>query len=79
MPGTADRRTEPLDSYAATCLRRIWRAERFSWSMTTMLHLNESESPFEQRIHLADLDYLVHSEAASLALAENYVGLKLEL
>ncbi len=74
-----DRRTEPLDSYGATCLRRIWRAERFSWYMTTMLHLNAGESPFEQRIHLADLDYVVHSEAAALALAENYVGLKLEL
>jgi p-hydroxybenzoate 3-monooxygenase len=46
--------------------------------MTTMLHRNEAESPFEQRVHLAELDYLVHSRAAMTALAENYVGLPME-
>ncbi|PWC81508.1 4-hydroxybenzoate 3-monooxygenase [Azospirillum sp. TSH100] len=70
--------TEGLDAYSATCLRRIWKAERFSWYMTTMLHRNEHESPFEQRVHLAELDYLVHSRAAMTALAENYVGLPME-
>jgi p-hydroxybenzoate 3-monooxygenase len=64
-----------LDSYAATCLQRIWRGERFSWYMTTMLHRNDAESDFERRIHLADLDYVVHSRAAQQSLAENYVGL----
>ena len=67
-----------LDDYSATCLRRIWRAERFSWYMTTMLHRNPEETPFEERIHLADIDYTVHSRAASTALAENYVGLPLD-
>ena len=69
---------ERLNSYTDTCLRRVWRAERFSWYMTTMLHLNPEENPFEQRIHVADLDYVTHSRAAATALAENYVGLPLE-
>lgn len=67
-----------LERYPADCLRRIWRGERFSWYMTTMLHVDPSESGFEQRIHLADLDYVVHSRAALTALAENYVGLPFE-
>lgn len=67
-----------LEAYSATALRRIWRAERFSWYMTTMLHRNPQENAFEQRIHLADIDYTVHSRAASQALAENYVGLPLD-
>lgn len=69
---------ELLSQYSAVCLRRIWKAERFSWYMTTMLHRNEEETPFEHRIHLADLDYVVGSEAAATALAENYVGLPLD-
>ena len=69
---------ERLNSYTDTCLRRVWRAERFSWYMTTMLHLNPEENPFEQRIHVADLNYVTHSRAAATALAENYVGLPLE-
>ncbi|GMA14146.1 4-hydroxybenzoate 3-monooxygenase (plasmid) [Deinococcus metallilatus] len=71
-------RRDRLEQYTATCLRRIWKAERFSWYMTTMLHTNPAEDPFEQRIHLADLDYVVHSRAAATALAENYVGLPLD-
>jgi p-hydroxybenzoate 3-monooxygenase len=67
-----------LERYPADCLRRIWRGERFSWYMTTLLHLDPDESGFEQRIHLADLDYVVHSWAALTALAENYVGLPFE-
>jgi p-hydroxybenzoate 3-monooxygenase len=69
---------ELLDGYAETCLRRIWRGERFSWYLTTMMHLDEGESDFERRIHLADLDYLMSSRAAQQALAENYVGLPLQ-
>ncbi len=68
-----------LNGYSARCLRRIWRAERFSWYMTTMMHLNPNESSFEQRVHMADLDYVVHSRAAMTALAENYVGLPMDI
>jgi len=64
-----------IDTYSATCLRRIWKGERFSWYMTTMLHRNDTEEDFVQRIHMADLDYLVGSHSAQQALAENYVGL----
>ncbi|MCG5241516.1 4-hydroxybenzoate 3-monooxygenase [Azospirillum doebereinerae] len=71
-------RTDGLEAYSAVCLRRIWKAERFSWYMTTMLHRNPAETPFEQRVHLADLDYVVSSKAAMTALAENYVGLPMD-
>jgi len=64
-----------LDRYSAACLRRVWKAERFSWYMTTMLHRNESETEFEQRIHFADLDLIRTSNSAARLLAENYVGL----
>ena len=67
-----------LDAYTDTCLRRVWRAERFSWYMTTLLHVNPEENAFEQRIHMADLEYVTSSRAAATALAENYVGLPLE-
>ncbi|WP_216324254.1 4-hydroxybenzoate 3-monooxygenase [Deinococcus aestuarii] len=72
------RSLEELGRYTETCLRRIWRAERFSWYMTNLLHTNPAEGPFEHRIRLADLDYVVHSPAAATALAENYVGLPLD-
>jgi p-hydroxybenzoate 3-monooxygenase len=71
--------TELLDAYSATCLARIWKGERFSWYMTTMLHRNTAETPFEQKIHIADLNYVVGSRAASQALAENYVGLPIDI
>jgi p-hydroxybenzoate 3-monooxygenase len=64
-----------LQAYSATCLRRVWKAERFSWYMTTMLHRNDAESGFERRIHFADLDLVRTQEAAARSLAENYVGL----
>jgi p-hydroxybenzoate 3-monooxygenase len=64
-----------LDRYSQTCLRRVWKAERFSWYMTTMLHRNPQETDFEQRIHFADLDVVRTSAASALSLAENYVGL----
>jgi p-hydroxybenzoate 3-monooxygenase len=73
---TGDR--APLERYSETCLARVWKAERFSWYMTTMLHRNDAESAFERRIHLADLDFMVSSRAASTALAEVYVGLPIE-
>jgi p-hydroxybenzoate 3-monooxygenase len=64
-----------LDRYSAVCLRRVWKAERFSWYMTTMLHRNENETDFERRIHFADLDLVRSSKASAVSLAENYVGL----
>jgi p-hydroxybenzoate 3-monooxygenase len=66
---------ERLDDYSATCLRRVWKVQRFSWWMTNLLHRFPGESPFDERRQLAELDYLVGSRAPSEALAENYVGL----
>lgn len=71
-------RKDGLAGYSETCLSRIWKAERFSWYMTTMLHRNDAETSFERRIHLADLDYAVTSRAAATALAEVYVGLPID-
>jgi len=64
-----------IDNYSAKALRRVWKAERFSWWMTSILHNFTEVSPFDRRIQRADLDYLVSSRAAMTALAENYVGL----
>jgi len=71
----ADGRTDLLDRYSETCLRRVWKVQRFSWWMTSMLHRLPDEGPLRQRLQLAELDYLAGSRAASTALAENYVGL----
>ncbi|MNI08521.1 p-hydroxybenzoate hydroxylase [compost metagenome] len=64
-----------LNSYSEKALARVWKAVRFSWWMTTMLHRFPETSEFDQKIQEAELDYLTHSRAASTALAENYVGL----
>ena len=66
-----------IDDYSQRALRRIWKAERFSWSLTTLMHRFPDQDGFAQKIQEAELDYLVHSSAASTALAENYVGLPL--
>ncbi|MFC4530905.1 4-hydroxybenzoate 3-monooxygenase [Sphaerisporangium dianthi] len=66
---------ELLDGYSQACLRRVWRAQHFSWWMTTLLHTFESQDPYEQRLQLSYLDYVTSSEAAAKTLAENYVGL----
>ncbi|MBW4092842.1 MAG: 4-hydroxybenzoate 3-monooxygenase [Proteobacteria bacterium] len=73
------RRGDPagLDAYSATCLDRVWKVQRFSWWMTSMLHRFDSHTPFERHMQRAELDYLAGSAAASTALAENYVGLPL--
>lgn len=63
-----------LETYSDRGLRRAWRAQRFSFWMTSMLHRAESDTPFDHRRQLADLDYLVSSRAAMTSLAENYVG-----
>jgi p-hydroxybenzoate 3-monooxygenase len=70
---TGDR--EPLAAYSATCLKRIWRAEHFSWWMTSMLHRFPRDDGFQQRLQRSQLEYTVASRAAAASLAENYVGL----
>jgi len=69
--------TEKLDNYSHACLRRVWKVQRFSWWMTSMLHKHEG-NPFDERRQLAELDYVTSSRAASQSLAENYVGLPLD-
>jgi p-hydroxybenzoate 3-monooxygenase len=64
-----------LDTYAGRALARVWKAERFSWWMTQMLHRFPEASGFDRKIQAAELDYLFSSVAAQTALAENYVGL----
>ncbi len=66
---------EGIETYSERALARVWKSERFSWSMTTLLHLFPDQSPFERRMQEAEFDYLAGSEAAQTALAENYVGL----
>ena len=66
-----------IDSYSQRALARVWKAERFSWSLTTLMHRFPDTDAFGQKMQEAELDYLVHSKAASTALAENYVGLPL--
>ena len=65
-----------LDAYSEACLRRVWRAEHFSWWMTTMLHRLPGDDPFDVRLQLAQLRYVTTSEAAARTLAENYVGIE---
>ncbi|MCQ2003274.1 4-hydroxybenzoate 3-monooxygenase [Rhizobium sp. NRK18] len=64
-----------IEAYSSRALARIWKAVRFSWWMTTMMHRFPDTLDFDQKIQEAELDYLTHSRAASTALAENYVGL----
>lgn len=71
-------RADALDAYSQICLRRVWKAQRFSWWMTSMLHRFPDQDAFAGRVQLAELDYLAGSEAACKALAENYVGLPFE-
>jgi p-hydroxybenzoate 3-monooxygenase len=70
-----EHQSELLDAYTATCLRRVWRAEHFSWWMTSMLHRFPDDDTFQQQMQRAQLDYTVRSYAARASLAENYVGL----
>jgi len=70
--------TTLLDRYTEICLRRIWKVQRFSWWMTSMLHQFPDANPFDQRRQIAELDYVTSSQAAAKSLAENYVGLPME-
>ncbi len=68
-----------LERYSEICLRRIWKGQRFSWWMTSMLHRFDGDDPFEHRVQVAELDYVSTSKAAMTTLAENYVGLPFEV
>jgi p-hydroxybenzoate 3-monooxygenase len=70
--------TRLIDLYSDICLRRVWKAQRFSWWMTSMLHRFDDHLPFDRRVQQAELDYVTGSRAASTSLAENYVGLPFE-
>ncbi len=74
----ADGSHDLLDRYPETALRRIWRAEHFSWWMTSMLHQFPGNDPFQERLQLAELGYVTASRAKAVTLAENYVGLPFE-
>lgn len=69
---------ELLDRYSDICLRRVWKVQRFSWWMTSLLHRFDSDCAFDRRRQLGELDYVTSSRAASQSLAENYVGLPME-
>ncbi len=73
-----EQRTDLLEGYSRRCAQRVWRAEHFSWWMTSMLHRFPDDDAFQQRLQRAQLEYTVRSPAAATSLAENYVGLPLE-
>jgi p-hydroxybenzoate 3-monooxygenase len=68
-------KTSLLERYSEICLRRVWKAQRFSWWMTSMLHRFDTDNAFDRRRQIAELDYVTSSRAARTTLAENYVGL----
>ena len=72
-----DKSSAAIDHYSEKCLRRVWKAERFSWWFTSLMHRFPDSGEFGQKVQEAELEYLVGSRAASTALAENYVGLPL--
>jgi p-hydroxybenzoate 3-monooxygenase len=67
-----------MDAYSDRCLRRVWKAVRFSWWFTSLMHRFPDGGEFGQKIQEAEIGYLLASTAASIALAENYVGLPYE-
>ena len=74
----AERSDAGLDAYSQRCLRRIWRAERFSWWFTSLMHRYPEDGPIVRKFQEAELDYLMHSESGLRTIAENYVGLPLD-
>jgi p-hydroxybenzoate 3-monooxygenase len=70
--------TTALERYSAVCLRRVWKVQRFSWWMTSLLHRFNDHTGFDRRRQIAELDYLTSSTVAATSLAENYVGLPIE-
>lgn len=73
-----DQNPRHLERYSETVLRRVWKVERFSWQLSTLMHQFPENSPFEKRMQRAEFDYIAASEAGSRSIAENYVGLPLE-
>ena len=71
----ADKSSAGIDDYSRRALSRVWKAERFSWWMTSMLHRFPGTDEFSSRIQIAELNYLIESDAAKMSLSENYVGL----
>jgi p-hydroxybenzoate 3-monooxygenase len=69
---------EVLNRYSEICLRRVWKVQRFSWWMTSMLHRFHDDTAFDRRRQMAELDYVTSSRAGAQSLAENYVGLPME-
>jgi p-hydroxybenzoate 3-monooxygenase len=74
----ASGRRDLLEQYSTTCLRRVWQVQRFSWWMTSMLHIFDGDNPFDRRRQTAELDYVTSTRAAAQTLAENYVGLPMD-
>ena len=66
-----------IASYSQKALARVWKSERFSWSLTKLMHRFPDDGPFERRVQVAELDYIASSVAAQKSIAENYVGLPL--
>jgi p-hydroxybenzoate 3-monooxygenase len=66
---------DAVAGYSAKALARVWKSERFSWSLTKLMHRFPEDGPFERRMQVAELDYIASSEAAQRVIAENYVGL----
>ncbi|MPZ23687.1 MAG: hypothetical protein GEU28_09110 [Dehalococcoidia bacterium] len=67
-------RTDLVEAYTAVCLGPVWKAQRFSWWMTSMLHRFDRDDAFQLKVQQAELDYVTSSGAASTTIAENYVG-----
>ena len=72
-------RTEYLERYSEICLKRVWKVERFSWYMSQLLHQFPDATPFERKMQVAEFEYLTQSESACRSIAENYVGLPLQM
>ena len=70
-----DGNADAVAGYSAKALARVWKSERFSWSLTKLMHRFPEDGPFERRMQVAELDYIASSEAAQRSIAENYVGL----
>jgi p-hydroxybenzoate 3-monooxygenase len=73
-----DKSSAGIDHYSEKCLRRVWRAERFSWWFTNLMHRFPEDGPIAAKFQLAELDYLLNSRNGLKTIAENYVGLPLE-
>jgi p-hydroxybenzoate 3-monooxygenase len=68
---------DAIGAYSEKAQTRVWKSERFSWSLTKLMHRFPEDGPFERRMQVAELDYIASSEAAQTAIAENYIGLPL--